>query len=244
MENIKLNKVYVSFTSLPERFNNIENLYNQLNNQTIKPDKVYLWIPYSYRRSSTKIIIPKFLETQDLIEVKRCEDIGPITKIYYSLLDTRIGMDDIIISIDDDMNFNTTFIENLITASRKLPEACIGHRGRIFRNNKLIYNQTKIIRGKLKTLKKVDLVLGVDGVLYKKKFFNKEFFNIDVENAFYVDDIWINGNLAKNNIHRYIVGNELTKTSKYVNVNSLYSLNRNAKYNDELINHFQKYFIS
>ena len=50
------NKIIVSFSTIPTRINDIEPVLKSLNNQTLKPDKIYLNIPKKYKRFSEQLI--------------------------------------------------------------------------------------------------------------------------------------------------------------------------------------------
>ena len=43
-------KFCVSLTSLPSRIDNIEETIKSINNQSLKPEKVFLNLPYKFRR--------------------------------------------------------------------------------------------------------------------------------------------------------------------------------------------------
>ena len=55
--------IYVSTSTIPQRIKNLEKSINSLLNQSKKPDKVFVNIPFKYRRFSETIKdyeIPKF----------------------------------------------------------------------------------------------------------------------------------------------------------------------------------------
>ena len=56
--------------------------------------------------------------------INTCEDYGPITKLYPTLL-KETDPDTIIICIDDDKEYDKYLIENLLKGSTKYPEKCI-----------------------------------------------------------------------------------------------------------------------
>ena len=84
IEYIKM--IYVSISTIPPRIKNLEKSVESILNQTLKPDKIFINIPYKYRRFKEIITddqIPKFKDIS--IEVTRCEDSGPGTKLLGSL---------------------------------------------------------------------------------------------------------------------------------------------------------------
>ena len=47
----------VSMSTIPSRVENIKDILDNINNQTLKPNKIFLNIPYKYKRFSNQIII-------------------------------------------------------------------------------------------------------------------------------------------------------------------------------------------
>ena len=75
--------IYVSTTTIPQRIKNLGKSIKSLLNQSKKPDKIFINIPHKYNRFDELIDdkeIPKF--SSDIVEVTRCEDCGPGTKLY------------------------------------------------------------------------------------------------------------------------------------------------------------------
>ena len=106
----------VSMSTIPGRIDNINEILNRLNDQTLKPDKIFLNIPYNYKRFKNETINEekiKKIYTKNL-EIKRCDDYGPGTKIMGSLNDVKKF--DCVILLDDDhlydLNIFEIFIEN------------------------------------------------------------------------------------------------------------------------------------
>ena len=78
--------IYVSLSTIPARLKNINKTIESLLNQTRKPDKIFVNVPLKYRRFSETVEseqIPKF--NNSIVEVTRCEDCGPGTKLLGSL---------------------------------------------------------------------------------------------------------------------------------------------------------------
>ena len=78
--------IYISISTIPPRLKNLNESVRSLLNQTRKPDKIFINIPYKYKRFSETIEdnqIPKF--DSSIVEVTRCEDCGPGTKLLGSL---------------------------------------------------------------------------------------------------------------------------------------------------------------
>ena len=78
--------IYVSLTTTPDRVKNLDKSVESLLKQICKPDKIFINIPVKYRRFKEIIEedrIPKFKDSR--IEITRCEDFGPGTKLLGSL---------------------------------------------------------------------------------------------------------------------------------------------------------------
>jgi len=102
--------IYVSISTIPPRLKNINESIESLLKQTKKPDKIFVNIPFSYKRFSEKIEenqIPKF--NNSCVEITRCEDFGPGTKLLGSL--KKLEKNSLIILADDDHIYKDYMIE-------------------------------------------------------------------------------------------------------------------------------------
>ena len=110
--------LYVSFTCLPTRINNIHLLLKSIKEQTLQPDKIIIHYPNKCIRLDIEYNIDelkKLIETnsiKDRIIINETSDYGPITKIY-PILNMNLNESDIIIVIDDDIYYNQYLFENL-----------------------------------------------------------------------------------------------------------------------------------
>ena len=102
--------IYVSISTIPQRLKNLNETVESLLNQTLKPNKIFINIPYKYERFSEIIEdnqIPKF--SSDIVEVTRCEDCGPGTKLLGSL--NKVKKNSLLILADDDHVYEDYMIE-------------------------------------------------------------------------------------------------------------------------------------
>ena len=106
--------------------------------------------------------------------------------------------DDIIITIDDDIYYNNTMIEELLHYHKKYPKAVITRRAHLvtwIQENKIApyenwYKETIRYVG----IPRMDLVpTGCAGILYPPHLFDTEIFNkkVFMEKAPYADDLWL-----------------------------------------------------
>ena len=108
-------KFCVSLTSLPSRIDNIGETLNSIYNQTLKPERIFLNLPYKFRRfpnyEFTNEQLSK-LESYD-IEISRCDDYGPGTKLMGSISKIKNNFDCVIL-IDDDHIYHEKIFEIFI----------------------------------------------------------------------------------------------------------------------------------
>ena len=179
-------QIIVSLTTSPIRIANIQPVIDSIMQQTIVPHKIVLNLPHVFKRfNSTFDQIPDFLTNNNKILINRCEDIGPLTKILPTVSIAE-SMEDILISIDDDIVYPTNTIEGLLNASKQYPDNVIANSAK--------HNYKDNLYSALE---------GWCGVLYKKKFLVD--FNLDeikdYNKACYLsDDFTLSNYLAKQNI--------------------------------------------
>ena len=112
--------IYVSTSTIPQRIKNLDKSIKSLLNQTKKPDKIFINIPFKYKRFSETIKddeIPKF--DSSVVEITRCEDCGPATKLLGSL--DKLEKNSLVILFDDDHVYENYMIEKFFYFYSKAP---------------------------------------------------------------------------------------------------------------------------
>ncbi len=112
--------IYVSISTIPQRIKNLNESVKSLLNQTKKPDKIFINIPFKYERFNDVVKddqIPKF--DNNLIEITRCEDCGPATKLLGSL--NKLKKNSLVILVDDDHIYENFMIEKFFHFYSKAP---------------------------------------------------------------------------------------------------------------------------
>ena len=102
--------IYVSLSTIPQRVKNINLSVDSLLKQTKKPDKIFINIPNKYQRFDEMVNdnqIPKFSDSR--VEITRCEDCGPGTKLLGSL--DKLNKNSLLILADDDHIYEDYMIE-------------------------------------------------------------------------------------------------------------------------------------
>ena len=112
--------IYISISVIPQRIKNLNKSVESLLNQTQKPDKIFINIPFKYRRFTETIEneqIPKF--DNSIVEITRCEDSGPGTKLLGSL--KKLKKNSLLILADDDQVYENYMIEKFFYFYSKDP---------------------------------------------------------------------------------------------------------------------------
>ena len=217
-------RVVVSLTTLPDRYHNLYKTLKILDNQTKKPDAIYLTVPRVAKRLNKKYPpIPKKIKKLCTI-VKSDVDYGPICKIYGALVSEK-DPNTMIITVDDDCIYQDNLIETLVHYSNLRPNAAITSTGVLLGAGVSLFaiNSTIDMCKPYESVlgfnipidgRAVDIVQGVTGVLYKRGFF-PTFNNLykdllhyteDID-LFKSDDIVLSGYLSKKGIKRYTYPN-------------------------------------
>lgn len=247
-------QLIVSLTSYPARINIIKYAILSIFNQSLKPDKVVLWLADSQFPNKEKDIpldVLKFLECG--LEIKWCDDIKSYKKLIPSL---REFPNDIIVTFDDDIYVEEYLLEKLYSFYLKYPNCVIANRTR-----KLSFNDD----GSLKEYQQWELskseqnasflnfFTGAGGVLYPPNSLDEDVFNMELANDLTPsgDDIWFwamavkNGTKIKlisdNNIDAFYISPEMEIGLFDDSKETLWKINANGLNNihmDNVLNRF------
>jgi len=205
-DNGRSSDIIVSLSTLPHRLAAIDLTLKSLMTQSMKPRKIQLQLPLFSRRDNATYEIPLFLQGLASVEIKHVErDWGPATKFIPPVLSEED--DQAIVIVDDDYIYPPTWIELFHKFASSFPNAAIATRGWDVPRN-LKWKDSKTIFGSsLSEPMKVDVVTGCGGILIRPRFFDKNAvtaYEGAPKEAFFVDDIWISGHLAKHNVDRFL----------------------------------------
>jgi hypothetical protein len=167
--------IYVSLSVIPQRIESLNKSIETLLKQSRKPDKIFINIPTKYRRFPQTIEssqIPKF--NNKLIEISRCDDFGPGTKLLGSL--SKLEKNSLLILADDDQLYEDYMIEKFLYFYSKAP------------NNAYSFY--------VHPLGRFGIGQGADGFAINTNHLSgiKEFYNKvvkDYKELFLYDDLWI-----------------------------------------------------
>jgi len=214
-----------SLTTIPPRFPHIHLTLKSLLRQKRPADKIIVNIPKTYRRFPVNKCelssLPKGVEI-NMINF----DYGPATKILPTIRKFR-DTDATIIFCDDDRTYDRNWSQRFVDCAAQIPNTCITEvgwsvedlTGQICRpqprmqaarihpkpqngKEKFLRELRRLYTRKSRIFSKsgyVDIFGGCGGVLVKSDFFNDIAFDIP-EILWTVDDVWLSGCLAQNQI--------------------------------------------
>ena len=109
----------ITLTTIPSRLGGIYKTIKSIEKQTLKPNKIFLNIPNEYYRFPGIRIPQTEIEKlkSELVQINRCNDFGPATKIMGAL--NEVKEFDCAIIIDDDHNYDERMCEIFIREFEK-----------------------------------------------------------------------------------------------------------------------------
>lgn len=123
---IRNKKLIVTLTSFPERINEVHLVITTLLNQTLKPDKIILWLAEEEFPQKEKDLPPALLNLQKYgLTIRWCENLKSYKKIVPALLEYP---DDILVTADDDLFYRKDWLELLYKSYEQNPDYLYGHR--------------------------------------------------------------------------------------------------------------------
>lgn len=188
-------KIVISFTTYPKRISTIWKTIDSLLCQTLKPDKICLYLSEDQFKdqNSYKYLDKYKSDIFDIYFVKG--DLKSHKKYFYALQDYK---DCIVITVDDDIIYSCDMVEELILYHNMFPNAVIARRGYVINvsEEKCIMPYKSWIYGLYEYYTKPRNNLFATtggGTLYPPYAFGDEIFNDEVimEKCPYADDIWM-----------------------------------------------------
>jgi hypothetical protein len=233
-------------TSFPARINRVWIVIESLLRQEIKPDMIILWL--SIEQFPTIEALPnKLIELQKRgLILRLCnDDLRSHKKYYYAIKEFP---NDFIITVDDDVIYNSKILSFLLLLNKKFPLAvCCNHATYITAINGEIcsYTSWQTVNGEHDPSFEI-MAIGIGGILYPPNSLPRDLFNVEVfkKNCFEADDIWLN-------VMARQCGTMVAKTAydsfylpiiNYKNV-TLASKNLNENLNDLQLGAIRKYYV-
>lgn len=192
--------VTVSVTSFPDRMNTISTTLNTLLTQTLKPDRLVLWLADTQFPNREDDLPSAVLQLKKWgLEIRWCQDTRSYKKLLPSLKEFP---EDILVTADDDVYYHPRWLEYLYASYRKHPNCLHAHRCHGIRidmnGNILPYKDWDFVAGQ-QSPSYLNFLTGVGGVLYPPHSLHPEIFRQDVFSELVPsnDDIWFWGMAVK-----------------------------------------------
>ena len=183
--------VIVSLTTIPERLGVVHLVIDGLLRQTVKPNRMILWLDVRLSRKVPSAL--RRLEHRGL-EIRPVEDIGPYTKIIYALKEFPASC---IVTADDDVSYPEDWLAGLLEAHAREPHSITCYRAHRMQRDAagrlLPYRQWDWLSPGHAAPSRWLFPTGVCGVLYPPGMLHSEAFNREVfqEICPTADDIWL-----------------------------------------------------
>lgn len=251
-------EVYISLTTLPDRIHKIKPVLISLLDQSIPAKTIFLNVPKK-TRTGEPFPIPEELNQIPRLQINYIpKDLGPGTKFLPLLKDPRIPDDALLIVLDDDQVYPKNLIECYLQATADNPHCAFSLCGWSVPET-LKHSDKMILRGaglklfnpssNIKKSTSVDVIQGASSYAIKKQFFDDSVFDYSdaPKGAFFADDIWISGHLAKRGVPRMVLKSNLAycrlhALSHFSTQGLRDTANADNSNNDALYTYFEAYW--
>jgi len=192
----------VTLTTVPQRLPYLRPTLRSLLDQSTPPDRILLAWPRHSLRMGVPYPQPGALPAG--VEVLRCDDEGPATKLLPALLEEP---DAVLVVVDDDAIYPRDFVESLLERHRSLPGAALGVRGQRARRGVDPRYLDHVSGTAIREPVAVDILMGMWGYLLPPGALDEavhDFSGWPAELR-WQDDVWISAHLAMRGVERYVV---------------------------------------
>lgn len=194
------NEVIVSLTTFGRRLSRVYLTIESLMQQSMPANRIVLWISEEFKDQE----LPMYLQLQMSrgLEVRYCKDIRSYTKLIPSL---RAFPNATIITVDDDLIYDSDVLETLIVPHLKNPNVIYANRIHKMKKNNdgslMSYMDWEWHAPYTGGVDKMNFLTGVGGVLYPPKSLDPEVLHEEVflDICKYADDVWFTAMALKAN---------------------------------------------
>lgn len=187
--------VIVSLTSFPDRIQTVWITIATILNQTVKPQKVILWLASEQFPQGEAELPQNLLKFKQYgLTIRFCENLYSHKKYFYAM---KENPESTVITVDDDIFYPEYLIERLLEVSRANPGAICctwAHELQYDEqgNVKPYSAWKKCVYGSEKPSLQL-MAVGCGGILYPPHMLNEEVFNIEAIQQLCprTDDIWL-----------------------------------------------------
>ena len=197
-------RLVVTLTTIPARAHRLHRVLRSLIDQSQPADRIVLCLPRSRRRDGAAYPDPLSLGLPPGVEVLRCTDEGPVTKLLPTL---AAEPDACLVVVDDDVVYPRDFLASLLTAHRANPTAALGLRGVCLTPGREFPALHHVLCSAQTRLVPVNILFGTWGYLLPPGALDaavRDFSGMP-EAVRWVDDVWVSGHLARRGVPRLVV---------------------------------------
>ena len=203
-------RVIASLSTVPSRINNLRPTIRSLLKQTRPPDEIVLAVPEFSIREDCPYALPEYLFQLPRLRILRSErDWGPATKFIPLVRDELATgrADTLIMVVDDDRVYPRDALATYLHYSARLTGTALCFRGAAMPRTFDWRDATMIKGNQLREPQAVAVITGCGSYLIQPGFFDESLWDYSKapQAAFYMDDIWISGWLARRNVKRYAI---------------------------------------
>lgn len=199
-----MEKVILTMTTIPNRLkdNSLRDVISILTNLSYPNYEIHFNIPFVNKKTEEEYEIPEWLEKSqsEKLKIFRTVDYGPITKILPTVLRIK-DENQIIITVDDDLEYMDGFIEYHLLKRKQLDDWAIGFAGIGSIGGDCHFCTT------VKKDVRVKILEGYKTVSYKRSFFKDDFKEFAM-NCGWSDDVTLSAYMGKNDIKKIVVAYE------------------------------------
>lgn len=238
--------IIVSLTSYEDRFSDLPKTIYSLLNQTLRPDRIILWLD---ERGDDLTTLPyeitRFIKNG--LEIRFVKDIGPYTKVVYAFEEFY---ESIIVTADDDIYYPKNWLKYLYLSYVSNQDDIHCHRAhRVgLKYGKILPYENWEKQVEEESARYDNFLTGAGGVLYPPKCFSNEVLREDVflKYAPSADDIWlwvmalVHGKKIRvvKNHYKTLIS---TNLFRQIFGKTLYSVNKDGQ-NDIQLNNLMKFY--
>lgn len=170
-------QLIVSLTSFPARIPTVDKTINTLLNQTIKPDRLILWLAEEQFPNKENDLTKELLALKDLgLEIKWCEDLRSYKKLVPTL---REFPGDIVVTADDDLYYQKDWLESLYNEYLHNPDYIYTRRACGIRLKGNVFSVTPHYANSKFEPTFLNQLMGGAGTLYPPHSLHEDVFNVE-----------------------------------------------------------------
>lgn len=173
--------ITITLTTTPSRIALLEPTLKSLLDQTRPPERIVLNVPDHSTREHVAYTLPESLKSLQSLHIRRCDDLGPGTKLIPTL--SAEDPDAPLLVLDDDRIYPGWLIARYETALTEMPDAALTMGGWVvpadltdrfttIRSSWFMISPAPIRAPRLKSRREIDVMLGVFSYLVRPRYFD------------------------------------------------------------------------